>query len=120
MNRVFKVTDTTIFATGDMIWKYNGTGIYPPIPEKNFAWMQCYPNPVKDILTIDISLSLPTHVMVTVFDASGRRVKVIDNTEKPKGSYQYYLNTSSLGSGLYFVVLNTHEDKQVLKITVSR
>jgi len=120
MNRVFKVNDTTIFATGDLIWKYNGTEIYPPIPAKNFAWMRCYPNPVKDMLSIEISLSVSTHVMVTLFDASGRRVKVIDNAEKLKGSYQYHLNTSSLAPGSYFVVLKTHEDKQLLKIIVSR
>lgn len=119
MNRLFKVNDTTIFATGNTIWKYKGDGIYPPIPDKRFAWMNCYPNPVRDVLTLEISTSVATHVMVSLFDEMGRLIKMIDNSEKDKGSYQYYVNTSGLSSGTYFVVLKTHEDKQVTKIIVA-
>jgi len=120
MNRVVKVNDTTIFASGDMIWKYKGTGVYPPISDKKFAWINCYPNPVRDILTMEVSIAVPTHIMVTVFDELGRQIKIIDNSDKPKGSYLYYLNTSGLSLGLYFVVLKTHEDKQLVKIIVRR
>jgi photosystem II stability/assembly factor-like uncharacterized protein len=120
MNRVFKVNDTMMLATGMQIWKYKGTGIYPVIPDQRFAWMNCYPNPVKDILTMEVSVSVPTHVLVMLLDESGRRIKTFDNADRSKGSYQYYLNTSALSQGIYFVVLKTHEDKRIVKVLVSR
>ena len=50
MNRVFKVNDSLLFATGDKIWRYApiGTGITPIIsPVHRYASMNCYPNPVR-------------------------------------------------------------------------
>jgi len=120
MNRVFKVNDTMMFATGMQIWKYKGTGIYPVIPDQRFAWMNCYPNPVKDILTMEVSISVFTRILVMLLDESGRRIKTFDNADRPKGSYQYYLSTAGLPQGIYFVVLKTHEDKRIVKVMVSR
>lgn len=118
MDRVFKVNDTMLFATGSQIWKYKGEGIYPAIPETHYAWMNCYPNPVKDILSIEVSVSVPTHILVMLLDESGRQVKIIDNSDSPKGSYRYEVNTNQLSEGLYYLVLKTHEDKRVVKIIV--
>jgi photosystem II stability/assembly factor-like uncharacterized protein len=118
MNRVFKVNDTMMFASGRRIWKYRGLGIYPIIPDKRFAWMKLHPNPVNDQLTINISIDVSTQVLVLLLDGLGRRVKVIDNTTRPKGSYHFYCNTSSLPPGIYYVVLKTHEDKKIEKIVV--
>ena len=120
MNRVFKVNDTMMLASGMQIWKYKGTGIYPLIPDQRFAWMNCYPNPVRDILTMEVSISVPTRLLVMLLDESGRRIRTFENADRPKGSYQYYLNTSGLSQGIYFVVLKTHEDKRIVKIMVSR
>jgi photosystem II stability/assembly factor-like uncharacterized protein len=120
LNRVFKVNDTMMLASGNQIWKYKGTGIYPVIPNQRFAWMNCYPNPVRDILTMEVSVSVATRILVMLLDESGRRIKTFENADRPKGSYQYYLNTSGLPQGIYFVVLKTHEDKRIEKIVVSR
>jgi len=120
MDRVFKVNDTMLFATGSQIWKYHGDGFIPAIPATRYAWMTCSPNPVKDNLTIAISTSVNTHVMLMVLDNNGNRVSLIDNTDKLKGSYQYHLDTRVLAAGMYYVVLKTHEDKRVVKVVVGR
>ncbi|MBC7872848.1 MAG: T9SS type A sorting domain-containing protein [Ferruginibacter sp.] len=120
MNRVFKVNDTMMLASGRQIWKYNGAGIYPAIPDQRYAWMNCYPNPVKDILTMEVSLAVPTRVSLLLMDGTGKQLKTIENADRPKGSYQFYLNTSHLPQGIYYIVLKTHEDKRVVKILVSR
>ncbi|HUR67255.1 MAG TPA: YCF48-related protein [Chitinophagaceae bacterium] len=120
MNRVFKVIDTMLLASGNRIWKYKGNGIYPAIPEQRYAWLNCYPNPVKDVLTMEVSVAMPTRFMLTLVDLSGKRVKAIDNGDREKGSYHFYLNTADLPAGIYFVVLKTHEDKRTVKIMVSR
>lgn len=120
MNRVFKVNDTLLFASGIRIWKYKNAGLYPPVPDQRFAWMTFYPNPVKDILTINVSVSVSTRMLVMLLDASGHRVKLIENADRPKGSYQYYINATSLAAGVYYVVLKTHEDKRIEKLIITR
>ena len=119
MNRVFKVNDTLLFASGDRIYKYNTGGFLPSIPASRYAWMNCSPNPVSNNLSIDISVSVPTRVLLMILDNTGRRVDIIANEDKPKGSYQYRFNTNRLPPGMYYVALKTHEDKVVTKIIVT-
>jgi photosystem II stability/assembly factor-like uncharacterized protein len=119
MNRVFKVNDTTLFATGDRIWKYKGDAIIPVLPSARYALVRCSPNPVHDNLKIDISLLRNTHVLLIVLDNSGKQINVIDNSDKQQGDYQYHFNPKYLPAGIYYIVIKTHEDKQVSKIVVS-
>lgn len=118
MNRLFKVNDTLLFASGDRIYKYNTGDYIPAIPASRYAWLNCSPNPVSDKLNIDISVSVQTRVSLMLLDNTGRRVAVIENADKPKGSYQYKFNTSRLTPGMYYVYLKTHEDKVVKNIIV--
>ena len=118
MNRVFRVNDTMMLASGIRIWKYKGDGIYPSIPDTRYAWMTIHPNPVNDVLTVNVSVANPTRVLVALYNASGQRVRVIENSDRNKGSYQFYLNVSDLQSGVYFVGLKTHDDKRVEKIMI--
>jgi photosystem II stability/assembly factor-like uncharacterized protein len=120
MNRVFRVNDTMIFASGYAIWKYNGNGYFPAIPPESYASIICHPNPVKDMLSIDISLSLSTQVSLMLLDETGRRIRVIDNTYRDKGSYPFSVNVSGLPQGFYYVVLMTHEEKLDKKIWIAR
>ena len=120
MNRVFRVNDTTIIATGNQIWKYKGKGTYPAIPADRYAWMKAYPNPVKDNLLLDVSVAMNTRVLISVHEQSGKRLAVIENADKARGSYQYNYNTSRLAPGMYYVTLKTHEDKGTIQIIVSR
>jgi photosystem II stability/assembly factor-like uncharacterized protein len=122
MNRVFRVNDTTVFASGNRIWKYSATSFAPVAipPEPHYAWMNCSPNPVNDKLSIDITIARQTRVFLTILDHTGMRVNVIENADKQKGSYQYKFNTNQLPPGMYYVLLKTHEDKVLKKIIVTR
>ena len=122
MNRVFKVNDSLLFATGDKIWRYApiGTGITPIICQVDrYASINCYPNPVNENLTINISLSKSTHSLIILFDKHGKEIKLIENTDKSKGDYKYNLTTTNLIPGIYYIVLKTHEDKVLKKIVVN-
>ena len=121
MNRVFRVNDTLVFATGDKIWKFSDTLKIPPVPvqpQPEYLSMKCQPNPADNYVTIDIKLSVSTHVLLTVFDVTGKRLKTLDNSERPKGDLKYDLSTDYLPVGNYFIMLKTHEDKKVCKILV--
>lgn len=124
VNRLFKVHDDLIFAAGNKICKYDPTGTASvpenePNPANSTIALNCHPNPVGSNLTIKTSLLKATRSLLILFDANGKEVKVIDNTDKPKGTYTYELNTSDLPAGNYSVVLKTHEDKAILKVVVN-
>lgn len=120
MNRVVKLNSNSMLATGTQIWKYNGTGTYPAIPATRHAWLTCYPNPVKDVLTMNAAITNPSRIVVAVYDQAGRRVKVVENADRAGGSYQYFLDTKSFQPGVYHVVLKTHEDQCAVSVVVSR
>ncbi len=124
VNRLFRVNDDLIFAAGNKICKYGppgsaGISENEPVPINSTIALTGYPNPVSSNLTIQTSLLKATRSLLILFDASGKEVKVIDNSDKPKGAYTYELNTSDLPAGNYSIVLKTHEDKAILKVAVN-
>ena len=122
MNRVFKVNDTLLFASGGQIWKYNpvSTGIIPVSKElPYFAKLKCKPNPTDESLTIELSLLKYTHAMLMLFDEKGNLLQTIENADKPKGIFSYTLSTKDFSAGTYNLILKTHEDKVMKKFVVS-
>ena len=65
-----------------------------------------YPNPVKDLLTID-----GNYISVTICDVFG---KVVLST-----GYQGIINLSDLSNGIYFVNINTKNETTVKKISIA-
>ena len=118
MNRVFKVNDTMLFASGDAIYKYNTGGILIDNPTVHYAFMNCSPNPANEKLNIDIAVTVQTRVLLMLLDNTGKRVEIIANEDKTNGSYRYTINTERLAPGMYYVALKTHEDKVIKKIIV--
>ena len=66
-----------------------------------------YPNPVKDVLTID-----GVYNSVEIYDIYGKLV-LISNAKKT-------INVSTLSDGVYFVNINTNNVISVKKITVTK
>lgn len=72
-----------------------------------------YPNPTSDLLNIAYRLDQSQSVTIQVYDFNGRLVSTLaEKSFQLQGSNSATLNTSSLGNGLYFVILKT--DKTVL------
>lgn len=124
MNRVQKVTDSLMFASGNSIWRYDAgvvTGTHQPINDVDpeYISVNCYPNPSIDETVITVELKLNTRMLLMLLDAQGRRVKLIENCNLPKGIYQYRLNTKELPSGNYHVFLKSHEDRRNASLIVT-
>jgi len=125
MNRVIKVNDTMLFASGNRIWRYRQsipTGIINNIERENidYASIKSYPNPVRDNLNLEVTLNVSTRALIILFDSKGTQINTIDNADKYKGKYTYNVNTSGLPAGTYYIVLKIHEDKKVEKIIITR
>ena len=87
----------TNFTTGSMSW----TGTKEVIENFNI-----YPNPVKDLLTID-----GNYISVTICDVFGKFVL--------STGYQGIINLSDLSNGIYFVNINTKNETTVKKISIA-
>ncbi len=86
------------------------------IPDK-FLLHQNYPNPFNPVTRISFSLPFKSTVSLKVFDAAGKEVKRLINSEfKNAGSYSINFDAGSLPSGVYFCQLNSEKYKAVIKM----
>ena len=121
MDRVFRVNENVMFATGYQIWKYDRSlnTNSPASGNPQFINLKCYPNPSNNKLTIAFTLYRSTRAMLTLYDNNSRAVQYIVNADKPAGEYFYELNAGNISQGIYFVLLKTHEDKKLVKVLIT-
>ncbi len=91
------------------VLKYSGDpfGIDPAnttIPI-NYSLEQNFPNPFNPQTTIRYSIPEPAFVILKIFDAAGREVKTIVNSQHRPGNYYEVIDMSQLSSGLYIYTL---------------
>jgi hypothetical protein len=68
---------------------------------------QNYPNPFNPSTVISYQLLENSFITLSVFDALGREVRVLENGLKSAGSYSFTFDASSLSNGVYFYRLET-------------
>lgn len=76
------------------------------IPE-NFFLFDAYPNPFNSETTISFELPIKSIVKLTVYDVSGKFVKVLTNNNLNAGIYKFRFYPLNLASGVYFFRLET-------------
>lgn len=68
--------------------------------------MNVFPNPATDKASVSFSLSATTDAVVSVIDGVGRTVAVINNGKLNAGNHTFDIDTKSLTSGIYSIVIN--------------
>lgn len=61
------------------------------------------PNPVTDKTMITFELERPTDIVMTLFDAQGKKARSLLSGMQPAGSQQLTLNSEALSSGMYYL-----------------
>jgi len=51
---------------------------------------------------VNFTLNEPGRTIITIYDISGRSVETILNSEMSAGNHSVNLNTTEMGSGVYF------------------
>ncbi|MEM9887923.1 MAG: S8 family serine peptidase [Bacteroidota bacterium] len=68
--------------------------------------IEIYPNPFRTQTTISYELSQSSHVRAGLFDAQGRKIRVLlSDTVQEAGKQQLLLNSEDLSAGLYYCQL---------------
>lgn len=83
------------------------------------------PNPFNPAATISYSLPDPCRASVTVYDAAGRRVAVLADGPHDAGPHTVTWRGrddrgNELGSGVYFLMLETEESRATRKMVMIR
>jgi hypothetical protein len=81
---------------------------------------QNYPNPFNPSTTIAYSLLEASNVKLSVFNALGQQVKVVENVYKNAGNYKVTLNADNLNSGIYFYKLEAGQFSQIRKMILMK
>lgn len=82
--------------------------------------LSVYPNPVRDISTIEFELENQTDVIINVYDINGRTVQSMNLQGMNAGINQVQINASNWNAGNYFVRLESATTVEVAKIVVSK
>ncbi len=77
-----------------------------------------YPNPFNPVTNISYRLSEAQQVTLTVFDAAGRRIATLVESEQDPGQYALPFDASGLASGIYFVRFSAGEVLSTQKLTL--
>lgn len=78
------------------------------------------PNPFTDYTIISYSLPKGAHVLLSLYDITGRLVKKLVDSNLSTGSYTLYFSGKGLPRGLYIITLTAGNQTFSTKITLER
>jgi endo-1,4-beta-D-glucanase Y len=77
-----------------------------PLPEK-FYLKQNYPNPFSAMAIIDYSIAEAGFVKLSIYDITGREIKILVEESMPAGKHTVNVELKGLSSGVYICRLET-------------
>ena len=89
------------------------------LPEE-FRIESIHPNPLNSQTSISYHLPTETHLDLGLYDISGRQVMTLFSGVRPAGVWSMIVDGSELTSGLYFVRLNSTEQRVSQKLVLVR
>jgi Secretion system C-terminal sorting domain len=101
--------------TLDVDTKFSLSSVIPiKIEQKTFS-LNAYPNPVKNVLNLQINSNLQTDAILTITDLSGRIVQQ-ENRIMGLGTSTFNLKVDNLIKGTYFITVKSKAGNQQLKL----
>ncbi|MFB6278147.1 MAG: T9SS type A sorting domain-containing protein, partial [Salinibacter sp.] len=79
-----------------------------------------FPNPTNGEATVRVKLAKETDVTLSLYNVLGQRVATLIDGQQSAGHKELRLDTSSFGSGVYFLRLQTEGAVQTERLTVVR
>jgi hypothetical protein len=78
---------------------------------------QNYPNPFTSSTTFKFN-SDGGIVSIEIYDAAGRRVRIITNQEYTRGQHEITIDRGSMAPGIYFCKMVNGRNKSIRQMTV--
>lgn len=83
-----------------------------------FSLKQNYPNPFNPVTKIKFDVAKMTRTKISVYDVTGRELKVLVNDLLQPGTYETTWDASGLSSGVYFYRLTADDFKETKKMAL--
>ncbi len=83
-----------------------------------YSMHDSYPNPSHGITCIPVSFNKNTKGSVTLFDMLGNSVEVIYQGDMQAGEKNYFINSTNISAGAYFITVETTEGRLTQKLMV--
>jgi hypothetical protein len=77
---------------------------------------QNYPNPFRNLTTIEYSLAKDSYITLKIFDLYGKELATLAEGNRAPGQYHEILNASGLANGVYTCLLRTNEAIRTKKL----
>ncbi len=96
----------------------NNPPIYTSIPEvspntNTITILSNYPNPTKNIANLHYALNQNHQLRVQIYDATGKLVKTVLNSQQGPGIYSLQIDVDDLNAGTYFIHFETKDGQQI-------
>lgn len=85
-----------------------------------YALEQNYPNPASGISRIQFTIKETAHTNLTLYDAQGKKMKVLVDEKLNGGTYSAVFDLNDLPAGIYHYSLNSGDFRKTLSLTVVR
>ncbi|HKR04841.1 MAG TPA: T9SS type A sorting domain-containing protein [Bacteroidia bacterium] len=85
----------------------------------NSSLVSVYPNPVRDIMNVEVNSSITGIISINIVDMVGRTVLKVQKSAS-KGMNNFEVSLKDLNKGIYFVDVNNGLDREIKKIIVSK
>ena len=101
-------------------------GVVTDIPQgkdpiiTEFRLRQNYPNPFNPTTIINYQIPSISHVLLKIYDLSGRELATLVNERKSTGNHSIVFNRSGLASGIYFYRLEADEFVETRKMIIMK
>jgi len=118
LNRIFIIHDDLAFASGATIYKFSDQQLgTKPFTEKARTPLKAAvaPNPVRDKLSVAIEFVDSDHVVLELYDVSGKRIKELQRDVIGSASKKTYTFDFPYASGTYYVNIHTNTGRQSVK-----
>jgi hypothetical protein len=87
------------------------------VPE-DYILGQNYPNPFNPSTTIEFSVPKKNNVKIVIYDAIGRAVSTVVNSQLDPGTYKVNFESNNLASGIYYYSLISGEFSTTKKMVL--
>ena len=101
----------------------NGDGeevTFNDIKPGTYSLNQNYPNPFNPTTSVSYSIPSDGYVTLSIYDALGKEVAVLDNGFRTAGNYSHTFDASALSSGMYFYTIRSGNFVQTKKMLLMK
>lgn len=81
-----------------------------------FTLLPNYPNPFNPKTRVTFTISSTSHVNLTIYDITGRKVDVVVDSKVSAGMHQYVWDASGLPTGVYIAHLTANRENRFQKL----